>query len=450
MKLKFTILFAFIISFTLFIPISFTYAVDITTLPVTTAKNDYEQDYINQLISLALTNGLDWLVTINDFSSSNRVYRVYLYGSNTSATEPLHLTTNNNAISISNDDGLGISAHYYTFGILSNPKPAPFLTQIVNQQYTIGYTDTGISSYFYIVSSSKPIYGLDYVSPTDKGGFVYANYTTAVNKTISLPPGYAISFKQIPDIYIADNSFILKETLPLGIPAFITTWDNGTYYKYTDGFLTPEYSKNMLTFDTINYDIDRSLFKVNFISSHFTFNSSLDTINFFNPVMYSIGPTNKAQNGTKTIVYPANSYSVKLYNIVTSDKYGFILEGYEESEYQYNDDDPDDYQSNPYFTDPDGNPITPPDGGSLNNEEPGKYTQESAIDKIKQVIDNFKNTLINLFSAPTSAITSLIDAGGSFMGVVAGMFAWLPSPVAVVIQSGLILLVVIGVLKMLL
>ena len=83
----------------------------------------------------------------------------------------------------------------------------------------------------------------------------------------------------------------------------------------------------MLTFDTINYDVDRSLFKVNYISTKFTFNSSKDTINFFNPVMYSVSPTVKNSNGTKTIIYPANAYSVKLYNIVTSDKFGFILEG---------------------------------------------------------------------------------------------------------------------------
>ena len=79
----------------------------------------------------------------------------------------------------------------------------------------------------------------------------------------------------------------------------------------------------------------------------------------------------------------------------------------------------------PYFTDKDGNPITPPDGGSLNNEEPGKYTQESAIDKIKQVIDNFKNTLINLFSAPTAAIKFLFCRWLLLWVLVASMFAWL-------------------------
>lgn len=72
------------------------------------------------------------------------------------------------------------------------------------------------------------------------------------------------------------------------------------------------------------------------------------------------------------------------------------------------------------------------------------------INGLKETLDNFVNQFIQLLSAPISHIQQLIQSGNSFFEVFSGLFDWLPSEVSGIIISGLIIMIVIGVLKMLL
>lgn len=72
------------------------------------------------------------------------------------------------------------------------------------------------------------------------------------------------------------------------------------------------------------------------------------------------------------------------------------------------------------------------------------------INGLKQTLDNFVNQFIQLLSAPISHIQQLIQSGNSFFNIFGQLFDWLPSSVSSVLVSGLVIMVVIGVLKMLL
>ena len=85
--------------------------------------------------------------------------------------------------------------------------------------------------------------------------------------------------------------------------------------------------------------------------------------------------------------------------------------------------------------------------------DPGSiYKDEdlNLIGSVKKLVNDFKQMIIDLFVAPVGAIKSMISSGTAFMGVVKDMFSWLPGDITTVIFSGLTLMVVIGVLKMLL
>ena len=72
------------------------------------------------------------------------------------------------------------------------------------------------------------------------------------------------------------------------------------------------------------------------------------------------------------------------------------------------------------------------------------------VEGLNGTLDSFTNQVLEFLKAPLSHIQNLIDEGSDFMHSVAAMFTWLPEPVQIVIGSGLILLIVIGVLKLLL
>lgn len=73
---------------------------------------------------------------------------------------------------------------------------------------------------------------------------------------------------------------------------------------------------------------------------------------------------------------------------------------------------------------------------------------DGILGTIQFIIADFVNMISSLFTLGLSAISTLVTNGSAFMGSIVSMFSWLPGPVAVVIQSGLILLVIIGVFKM--
>lgn len=97
--------------------------------------------------------------------------------------------------------------------------------------------------------------------------------------------------------------------------------------------------------------------------------------------------------------------------------------------------------------------------GAIYNQNSGGSTDISGanggsisenINGLKETLDNFVNQFIQLLSAPISHIQQLIQSSHEFFDVFSQLFEWLPSDLSSVIVSGLIIMVVIGVIKMLL
>lgn len=97
--------------------------------------------------------------------------------------------------------------------------------------------------------------------------------------------------------------------------------------------------------------------------------------------------------------------------------------------------------------------------GAIYNQNSGGSTDISGanggsisenINGLKETLDNFVNQFIQLLSAPISHIQQLIQSSHEFFDVFSQLFEWLPSELSSVILSGLIIMVVIGVIKMLL
>lgn len=101
------------------------------------------------------------------------------------------------------------------------------------------------------------------------------------------------------------------------------------------------------------------------------------------------------------------------------------------------------------FTDGNGDVYTSPDGG-LNAPSESVQSVVDYVNSISKTLDNFVEAFLNLLKAPISHIQQLVNSGSAFMQSLSTMFTWLPDPVQAVITSGLVLLVVIGVLKLLL
>lgn len=101
------------------------------------------------------------------------------------------------------------------------------------------------------------------------------------------------------------------------------------------------------------------------------------------------------------------------------------------------------------FTDGNGDVYTSPDGG-LNAPSESVQSVVDYVNSISKTLDNFVEAFLNLLKAPISHIQQLVSSGSAFMQSLSTMFTWLPDPVQAVITSGLVLLVVIGVLKLLL
>lgn len=76
--------------------------------------------------------------------------------------------------------------------------------------------------------------------------------------------------------------------------------------------------------------------------------------------------------------------------------------------------------------------------------------ERDTLTDIKNAIVGFINNTTSMMSAAATAISVFISNGSDFVGSIGGIFAWLPVEVQAVLTSGLILLIVIGVLKFLL
>lgn len=91
-----------------------------------------------------------------------------------------------------------------------------------------------------------------------------------------------------------------------------------------------------------------------------------------------------------------------------------------------------------------------PDGYDDSNALTDGPIEYNTLEQIKNAIMSFINGITSTTAAGATAIGVMISSGSDFMETVGDMFHWLPEELAIVIVSGLILLVVIGVLKMLL
>lgn len=89
-------------------------------------------------------------------------------------------------------------------------------------------------------------------------------------------------------------------------------------------------------------------------------------------------------------------------------------------------------------------------GGSTDISSANGGSIAENISGLKQTLDDFVNQFIHLLSAPISHIQQLIQSSHQFFDVFSQLFEWLPSELSSVIVSGLIIMVVIGVIKMLL
>lgn len=312
---------------------------------------------------------------------------------------------------------------------------------------------------------------------------------TAVNyKRIEVPPGYGISFFRTSRNITGDvNNFSLWSVPGTTATGWISMagyqYDRGIRYEVTNGFPSTG-EKSILGLQKIWFQsipgstfqsIEKSYADVEIDAS------PGQAITIYNPRGFLYEPQWPMNNTKLTILYPANAYATRLFSIVTNDTTGYFPVAVDNTKYQPYDplpsDADDDYvefvdsedpdyidSSDPDYVEPDPydpeyvappviTPTDPPSGGSLGGQPPGTYPEEEPgtfFGEIKEMITDFKNLIIGLFAPGVDAIQDLTSSGSGFMNTVKSMFTWLPSEVTAVISSGLILMVVIGVLKMLL
>ena len=89
-------------------------------------------------------------------------------------------------------------------------------------------------------------------------------------------------------------------------------------------------------------------------------------------------------------------------------------------------------------------------GGNTDMSDLGYASLEENISGINDILNNFVSTITNLFSVPISHIQQLIESGQSFFQVFIHIFDWLPVELSSLIQSALVVMIIIGVIKMLL
>ena len=97
-----------------------------------------------------------------------------------------------------------------------------------------------------------------------------------------------------------------------------------------------------------------------------------------------------------------------------------------------------------------GNLYVPTSGGDTDTSNANGGSILGNIKGLAQTLDYFVSSFTTLLSNAISHIQQLISAGSGFMGAMANLFTWLPSPVSSVITSALVIMIVIGVFKMLL
>lgn len=310
-------------------------------------------------------------------------------------------------------------------------------------------------------------------------------------KTLVLSAGYAAAFYQYkPDdglfryaslVKWSESNPIKRRQSPVGEDDY---YDHGLRYNVIDGWpeegpvdVLAEYPILMKNFyDDWGYV---TFTRRDNIHMGLGLNKCLIVYNTF---IYWGDAQTPYRNNELLIQYNASAYKVKVYSITTKDTDGLFPDGIEYSQYQPYDPYPDlpnaedepvnlididdprwidntdfDYVM-PDPNDPGSPPSSidynpPPTGGSVGGLEPGSiYKDEdlNLIGSVKKLVNDFKQMIIDIFVAPVGAIKSMISSGTAFMGVVKDMFGWLPGDITTVIFSGLTLMVVIGVLKMLL
>lgn len=72
----------------------------------------------------------------------------------------------------------------------------------------------------------------------------------------------------------------------------------------------------------------------------------------------------------------------------------------------------------------------------------------SATDGIKQILDQFVQMFLNIFTAPISHIQQLISSGSEFISHISGLWAWLPSEVSGFVLSAFVVMVAISIFKL--
>jgi len=275
------------------------------------------------------------------------------------------------------------------------------------------------------------------------------------SKSVAIPPGYAMSFlkNDVTTSNLFDFSF--HQSFFNGIPPLVSTWKTGVKSLVSSGY--PAVGDISFS-NAIEYtwSITRSGSKATGGDCSFTAeNISVgDAFTIYNPIqnpylLYYADGSTFTRNDTMSVTFDSNAYSLKLFSIVTLDSFGFNPTGITDTETQ-----PLENETGVIpLVNPEGVETIPPIGGavggidgSIDGQEDGNGINQA----ITGAINSFKETLINLFAPGIEAIQTLTSNGSEFMEAVGGMFAWLPSDLSSVIVSGLILMVVIGVFKMLL
>lgn len=81
-------------------------------------------------------------------------------------------------------------------------------------------------------------------------------------------------------------------------------------------------------------------------------------------------------------------------------------------------------------------------------QEYGGLTQpENTATTIHDFLQSIANSITGFFSGAIGAVSTLVNAGKDFFGVLVGLYAWLPPAVYAVLTSALVIVITIGVIK---
>lgn len=91
------------------------------------------------------------------------------------------------------------------------------------------------------------------------------------------------------------------------------------------------------------------------------------------------------------------------------------------------------------FKDQDDNPVTAP--------TPGGYNEPFETESISDILQNFFNSFLGIFTEGHNAIRNLVENASQFVSRLSSLYSWLPPQVLGVLTSAIILAIIIGVLK---